>query len=95
MLIYEVNLVVVKEIADAFAAWLKKHIDEVVRCGNFEKAEWYKSDKGEQTIHYYVKDRATLDKYLESHAPRLRKEGMEKFPNQFSATRRVLELREL
>lgn len=102
MLIYEVNLSVDKETAPAFAEWLKPHIKEVVRVGRFESAEWFERDPGDEglqdktrilwTIHYRVKDRSTLDNYLERHAPRLREDGLQKFPGKFTATRRILEL---
>lgn len=101
MLLYEVNLAVNQEIADDFKKWLSTHIPEVVKAGNFESAEWFSrrpEDKGSQTtnqllwtIQYRVKDRKTLEAYLEKQAPRLRQEGLDRFGNQFKATRRILE----
>lgn len=101
MLIYEVNLSVNQEVANDFKKWLSIHIPEVVKVGQFESAEWFSrrsEDEGSQTtdqvlwtIQYRVKDRKTLETYLEKQAPRLRQEGLDRFGNQFKATRRILE----
>ena len=91
MLIYEVNLTIDLAIIEDFKVWLKEHMQEVVKLGGFEKAQLFSRENDcELTVHYHVKDRATLDAYLKNHAPRLREEGLKRFPNQFSATRRVL-----
>ena len=41
MVIYEVNLAVDLEIADAYAAWLAPHIDRVLAVPGFVSAEWW------------------------------------------------------
>ncbi len=103
MILYEVNLAVEKETAKDFEAWLSHHVDQVVELGKFERARWYSRNPSEEglkdegkvlwTIHYHAKDRATLDVYLKNHAPKLREEGLKKFPDKFSAARRILCLR--
>ena len=91
MFIYEVNLSINKEIVKDFAVWLRHHMKEVVSLGHFEKAELFsRENECELTVHYHMKDQKTLDDYLKNHAPRLREEGLKKFPDQFTATRRVL-----
>ena len=102
MLIYEVNLTVDTDVAAAFADWLSPHIHEVVRVGKFLSARWCERDSATDdenekqlwTIHYTVPDRACLDAYLTHHAPRLREDGQQRFGGHFTATRRVLTIRE-
>lgn len=42
-------------------------------------------------IHYRLRDRESLENYFTNHAPRLREDGLEKFGDQFTATRRVMD----
>ena len=42
------------------------------------------------TVHYRLIDEAALQRYLAEHAPRMREEGMRRFGDAFTATRRVL-----
>lgn len=44
------------------------------------------------TIHYLVESRAALDDYFKNNAPRMREEGKNRFGDQFTATRRILNL---
>lgn len=91
MPIYEVNLSIKQEVAKDFLSWLRAHMKEVIELGHFEKAELFSRENDcELTVHYHVKDQQTLDTYLKTHAPRLREEGLKRFSNQLTATRRVL-----
>lgn len=102
MLIYEVNLEVEDDINFKMAGWLPSHIDEMLKFKGFQSAHWYfrkPEDEGSEntnktlwSIHYLVEDRKSLDNYFDNHAEKMRKEGIEKFGNKFSASRRVLNL---
>lgn len=102
MLIYEVNLSVAAEVAEAFAAWLPLHITEVLRVGGFQSARWcvQVSDGNEPpdrrlwTIQYLVPDEDCLERYFRDHAPALRADGQRRFGSQFAATRRVLHIQQ-
>lgn len=102
MLIYEVNLSVATEVAEAFAAWLPPHITEVLRLGGFQSARWcWRAPEGDEardrrlwTIHYLVPDEACLQRYFRDHAPALRADGQRRFGSQFTATRRVLHIQQ-
>lgn len=67
--------------------WLRGgHIAEVIACGA-SSAELIKLDPESEgqtgttyEIRYKFKDRGTFEQYLEKHAPRLRREGYERFP---------------
>ena len=95
MLIYEVNLRVQTDVAEAYRAWLTAHIGEIVALDGFLDAHlWADTDAEPEVqkwvVHYHVATRADLDRYFADHAPRLRTEGLARFPDQFSATRRIL-----
>lgn len=96
MLIYEVNLHVSDEIADAFAAWLAEHIREMLAFDGFERAVWLRVETdrpGTRTwcVHYYVTDRAHLNAYFERHAAAMREDGLRRFGGKFTADRRILD----
>ena len=98
--VYEVNLAVERDVADAFAAWLAPHIDEMLGFDGFEGADWYErrpEDEGGDpdgpvlwTVGYRVRDRAALDAYLAGPAQRMRGDGLARFEGRFTASRRVL-----
>jgi hypothetical protein len=99
--VYEVNLVIDKDINADFCAWLPGHVGELLKCPGFVDARWFSrspEDEGQpkddskvlHTVHYYLQDRASLDNYLKEHAPRLRQDGVTRFGAKMSATRRVL-----
>lgn len=96
MIVYEVNLAVDPEIAEAYAAWLEPHIDEVLAVDGFTGAEWFEVDAPEGdarvrwSVQYRLRDRAALDAYFAEHAARLRGDGLTRFGGRFEATRRVM-----
>ncbi len=102
MLIYEVNLAVDDEVAGDYAEFLRRHIPEVIGAGGFERAHWWKRDLRDEgiavstgqthwTIHYEVRNREILEKYLSGPAAAMRADAIVRFGGRFSATRRVLE----
>lgn len=97
MVIYEVNLAVDADIAEAYAAWLAPHIDEVLAVPGFVSAEWWTVEADRQPgdrvrwcVQYRVESRAALRDYLDHHAARLRGDGLDRFGGRFDATRRIL-----
>ncbi len=102
MTIYEVNLTVDRDIADAYAAWLGGHIREMLALPGFESAEWlvdthYDADEGADprwSIQYRLGSHDDFVRYEREHAGRMRAEGLERFGDGFSATRRILETRD-
>lgn len=94
MIVYEVNLIVRNEIVEKFKAWLHSHVMEMLDFDGFDDAELVpieQHDKDSQllTVRYFVESQKKLDDYIENHAEKMRADGLEKFPNQFSATRRI------
>ena len=98
MLIYEVNLEVDHDIADEYSQWLEDHIGQVLKFEGFLSAELFeeqtggveKNNSGKWTIHYHVRDLECLENYFDQHAAKMRKDGLDRFGDKFSATRRVL-----
>jgi len=94
VVVYEVNLVVQKEIENNYAQWLDHHIEEIMEIDGFLSAKWMdleeKGDDLRWTIIYILRDRKALTEYQEVHAPRLMSEGLRKFENKFEANRRVM-----
>ncbi len=107
MLIYEVNLTVEAGAAPEFSAWLREHIREMLKLDGFEAAAWYvRSDdpgalpEGDAptgprrwTVHYQVESCDRLQAYFDTHAARMRQDGLDRFEGRFSADRRILEQR--
>lgn len=100
-LIYEVSLAVDPEIAEAYEAWLRVHVLEVLDNPGFDSATIHRADAPEGdgrrhfVVHYAVRDRAALEAYFASDGPRgaqaMRADGVARFGERFVATRRILE----
>ena len=97
--IYEVNLRVDRDIAQAYAVWLTGHIDQMLEFEGFESATWLEREPGMEgahgdselwTIQYRVRTREDLERYLVEGAAKMRGDGLEHFSGRFEATRRVL-----
>ena len=97
MILYEVNLVIRASIHAEYLAWLVAHIDEMLTFPGFVSAELLEprdppapAGMRTLTVHYRLVDEASLARYFAEHAPRMREEGLRRFGDGFSATRRVL-----
>lgn len=100
MVIYEVNLTVQPRIAAEMATWLREHLKEMLEIDGFERASIFErrpDDEGVEeevtlwTCHYEVRDRASLERYFQVDAARMRQDGVARFGDGFSASRRILE----
>lgn len=97
MVIYEVNLVIKNEIFDDYYHWLIEHIEVMLQYPGFKEARIqrlvdHQAENHHLTICYSLASQADLDNYLTHHAPAMREDGIRRFGNQFSATRRVFEV---
>lgn len=94
-LIYEVNLRINQENEKQFIAWLKPHIKEVVRKGNFISAKLFREVKDNSwTVQYLARDQKQLDFYLEHLAALFRSEAPTLFEGKFTCFRRIFQLEE-
>ena len=96
MIIYEVNLTVNHNKASEFRLWLTAHIRDMLNFPGFQSAELYQTQLSETAevvefvVMYGVDTSQSLNYYLEHHAKTMREQALSRFPNQFTATRRVL-----
>ncbi|KAF2072517.1 hypothetical protein CYY_006160 [Polysphondylium violaceum] len=103
-LIYEVSVQVDKKIVVEWEKWIVEHINQIVSLDNgtlFSKGHLCKLDQSFDSanetdcshigfvIHYYSNSKQCLNTYFDKHAPLLRKDGLDRFGDQFKATRRV------
>lgn len=84
-------------IAGDCRAWLEHHLREMLALPGFLDARLSRQDEpaapaGEVVFccHYRLRDAAALADYLRDHAARMRADGVARFGDRFSASRRVL-----
>lgn len=99
MIKYEVTLYVSKEIDTVFFQWLKQHAVEMLKYNGFVSAKLYQQLECEDNNKVFVacyelETLEHLNAYLKHHAQAMREDGVRKFGDKFSATRRVLALEE-
>jgi hypothetical protein len=98
--LYEVNLEADAGIEGEFDTWLRDHIADVLQFDGFLSAEILDDGTTAQggrirrTVQYRLRSQADLDTYLREHAPRMQRQGVERFGDQYAATRRMLAHRE-
>ena len=97
MIAYEVNLDVDEDVFGEFRAWLDEHVQHMLALPGFVSAEILERSEppppaGRRSLCtiYRLADESDLQRYLREDAPRMRADGLQRFPDRFSATRRVL-----
>lgn len=97
MIVYEVNLSVDRELADAYRHWLTGHVQAMLALPGFVDAQRFDvlqpaqaTDRVEFCVQYRLRDAAALDAYLATHAAAMRADGITRFGDRFSASRRVM-----
>lgn len=99
MIIYNVTINIHESVHDKWMQWMQeKHISDVLATGKFISARMVKvlieEEMGGVTysIQYTTDSKATLDKYYQEDAPKLREEGLQIFGDKMLAFRTELEL---
>lgn len=96
MVIYEVNISVNNDVFQEYYDWLIPHIKEMLNFPGFSSCEVglveneSEDYKNHLRISYKIDSYDNLQVYLTQHAERLRSDGLERFGDQFSATRRII-----
>ncbi len=94
-IIYEVNLEVDSSIKQAFLAWLKKHIKDMLSIDGFLAAtllkEKHAGDSPIWSVRYEVASLEHLQLYFKTQAERMRQDGLDRFGDSFAASRKILE----
>jgi quinol monooxygenase YgiN len=90
--LYEVVLTVAPEVRDAFCDWLGDHIDHMLALDGFLSGDAFVDSENPNEIicHYRLRDMTAMTAYLEGMAMEMRKDGLERFGDKFSARRRIL-----
>ena len=98
MILYEVRLDVDAAVAAEYRDWLAAHVREILALPGFLRADILSEPRAAGRVgwcvHYWLVDQPALEAYLRDHEPRLRAEGLARFPGRFSGERRVLALDE-
>lgn len=93
-LIYEVTLSVDCDVAGDIDGWLASHIEEMLLLPGFIGAEVFALQDTENRVrrvtHYFMENDAALENYLAGPAAGMRQSTVDRFSDQFDATRRVL-----
>ena len=99
MIIYNVTINIHESVHDQWLSWMQqKHINEMLATGKFSSAKIVKvlieEEMGGTTysVQYTTDSKATLQRYYEEDAPRLREEGLQLFGDKMLAFRTELEL---
>lgn len=90
MILYEVTANVRDDLRGRYEVYLReRHIPDVLLTGLFEGAELLREDDGRFRVRYEVADRETLERYLGTHAARLRADVLAHFPDGIEFDRAV------
>lgn len=99
MIIYNVTINIHESVHDQWLQWMQeKHITDVLATGKFTSARLVKvlieEEMGGTTysVQYSTDSKATLERYYQEDAPRLREEGQRLFGEKMLAFRTELEL---
>ncbi len=97
MIVYEVSVAIDPAIREAYMAWLRGHVAEIVALPGFTGADVFEvvdpahAEGGACVcMQFHLHNAAALDTYLREHAPRLRADGVARFGERMRATRRVM-----
>ncbi len=97
MLVYEVNVELDVGIEATYRAWLRDHVAEMLSLPGFTGADTFDTidpppppGRIAICVHYRMTGDDALQAYLRDHAPRMRSDGVARFGDRFTATRRVL-----
>ena len=99
MIIYNVTSNIHESVHEKWMIWMQhKHIPEVLATGKFTSARMVRvlieEEMGGTTysVQYITDSKATLEKYYQEDAPKLREEGIKLFGDKMLSFRTELEL---
>lgn len=93
MLTYQVKVTVDALVEEKWLHWMKTvHIPDVIATGLIRSFHILKPEIGEERtyyFHYHFSSKADFDHYTQEFGPALKADVLEKFPDQFTASRQV------
>ncbi len=96
MISYEVTLQAQPKLAASLEQYMiGSHIPQIFLTGCFREIRFSRASPGRFRTAYQANTQADLDRYLQDHAPRLRVEFSERFPEGVNITRETWTQREV
>jgi hypothetical protein len=90
MVTYEVTTLVDPPLIEAYERYMRQvHIPDLLATGCFHAAALTRSAVGRYRVRYEAPTEADLERYLATHATRLREDFASHFPEGVTATREV------
>jgi len=90
MVTYEVTTIVDPRLVDAYERYMRQvHIPDLLATGCFHGAALTRSAVGRYRVRYEAPTEADLERYLATHAMRLREDFAAHFPEGITASREV------
>jgi hypothetical protein len=89
MIIYEVTAVVETRLAEAYERYMRQHIPDVLATGCFQSADFASASPGRYRMRYEASTAEDLERYLATHAARLREDAASRFPEGVVLSREV------
>jgi Domain of unknown function (DUF4286) len=90
MVTYEVTTLVDPRLIEAYERYMRQvHIPDLLATGCFHAAALTRSAVGRYRVRYEAPTEAHLERYLATHATKLREEFVSHFPEGVTATREV------
>jgi hypothetical protein len=90
MIIYEVTAVVEARLAEAYERYMRQqHIPDVLASGCFQSADFASAAPGRYRMRYEALSDEDLERYLATHAARLREDAASRFPEGVVLSREV------
>jgi hypothetical protein len=90
MIIYEVTAVVEARLAETYERYMRQqHIPDVLASGCFQRADLASATPGRYRMRYEASTDEDLERYLATHAARLREDVASRFPEGVVLSREV------
>ncbi len=96
--LYEVTLQIESALIEQYDPWLRDHCRQMLALPGFERAEIFAIEPDSKApdpifrvVHYWLEDRRAFDNYLRDHAKNMRGDGLRRFGNRVTASRRILQ----
>jgi hypothetical protein len=90
MIIYEVTAVVEARLAETYERYMRQdHIPDVLASGCFQSADFASAASGRYRMRYEASTDKDLERYLATHAARLREDAASRFPEGVVLSREV------
>lgn len=90
MVTYEVTTIVDPRLVEAYERYMRRvHIPDLLATGCFHGAALTRSATGRYRVRYEAPAEADLERYLATHATRLREDFAAHFPEGVTASREV------